>query len=258
MSHKFVVFQGWVYLDGLLGFSPKVFSKERSSSNPFTHRHLFWDVLSSFILSHYLLWCSQAAVWVAGMRPGQGDEPKVMTSLQPWRAAVALKYHNQPSYRFTQSCFPSICCLSSCFPVYFALPVLARSCTLSPVHKQIKVLAGDTAPNLLWVKTQMPLRMPNAASQARGAPQEWEQLSDWALQCSSCAAWDQLFEEDSYVCHHWPHFDHPSICSSFYFKIPWKSSFKMKHTQRKYSKRILLGRLAVWEICRITNIWQFL
>lgn len=51
------------------------------------------DVLSSFILSHYLLWCSQAAVWVAGMRPEHGGKPKRMKNLRPWRAAVPLKYH---------------------------------------------------------------------------------------------------------------------------------------------------------------------
>lgn len=49
--------------------------------------HLFEDVLSPFILSHYLLWCSQAAVWVAGMRLGQGDKPKVMTS--PWNTTIS-------------------------------------------------------------------------------------------------------------------------------------------------------------------------
>lgn len=140
-----------------------------------------WDVLSSFILSHYLLWCSQAAVWVAGMRSEQGDKPKGMTNLQPWRAAVPLKYQISALSQIQADLLASICYLSSCFSVFFALPVLARSCTLSRVHKQIKVLAGDTAPNLLWGKTQMQLRVPSAASQVHGAPQEWEQLSAWAL-----------------------------------------------------------------------------
>lgn len=138
-----------------------------------------WDVL--FLFHSQLLFALVQLGWVAGMRPGQGDKPKVMTSLWPWRAAVPLKCHVMASYRFMQTCFPSICCFSSCILVLFALPIPARSCTLPPVHKQIKVLAGDIASNLLWGKTQMPLRMPSAASQVHGAPQEWEQLSDWAL-----------------------------------------------------------------------------
>lgn len=135
-----------------------------------------WDVLSSFILSHYLLWCSQVAVWVAGMRPEQCDKPKGMTNLQPWRAAVPLKYQISALLQI-QADLLFVLLLSS----IFALPVLSRSCTLSHVHKQIKVLAGDTAPNLLWGKTQMQLRMPSAAPQVHGALQEREQLSDWAL-----------------------------------------------------------------------------
>lgn len=106
-----------------------------------------WDVL--FLFHSQPLFASVQLGLVAGMRPGQGDKPKVMTSLWPWRAAVSLKYHVMPSYTFTQTCFPSICCFSSCFPVFFALPIPARSHTLSPVHKQIKVLAGDIASNLL-------------------------------------------------------------------------------------------------------------
>lgn len=95
-------------------------------------------------------------------------------------------------HRFRQTYFPSICCFSSCFSVFFALAVLARSSrsifTLSPVHKQIKVLADNTAFSLLQDKAQMPLRMPSAASHVHGATQEWEQLNDWALYCSSCGA----------------------------------------------------------------------
>lgn len=170
---------------------------------------------SSFTLSHYLLWCNQAPVWVTGMRPGQGDRPKVMISLWPWRAALPLRYRVSALSQVQADLIPFICC----FEDFFSLAVLARSCTLisilSPVHKQIKVLADDAASRLLWGKTQMPFRMPSAASHVRDAPQHWVQLSDWALYSSSCAAQDQLFEEDSYLSHHWPDFDPPSICSSF-------------------------------------------
>lgn len=176
-----------------------------------------------------------------------------------WQACGLEKLHCpwNTSHRFRQTCFLSICYFSSRFSVFFALAVLARNCTpistLSRAHKQSKVLADDTASSLLWGKAQMPLRMPSTASHVHGAPQEWVQLSDWALYCTSCGAQDLLFEEDSYLSHHWPNFGHPSICSSFLCETTQKVFMQNETHSEKYSERILLGHLMVWEICSIIS-----
>lgn len=171
------------------GFLPS-FIQRKGLLQSFLFTCIFSQVCcSSFILSHYLLrLMSEQIVWDLGR----------VIDHKWWLACGLEKLHCPwntvclPSHRFRQTYFSSICCFSSCFSVFFALAVLARSSrsilTRSPVHKQIKVLADDTAFSLLRDKAQMPLRMPSAASHVHGATQEWEQLSDWALYCSSCGA----------------------------------------------------------------------
>lgn len=155
-----------------------------------------WDLLQRFFQRKFLLQIllftctsSQDVLFLYHSLP-------LFASVQPssclwWEACGLeipprpLKYHVSALSRIQADFFPFHLLFLLLLFSTFCSAILAGSftpiSTLSPVHKQIKALADDTASSPLWGKTQMPLRMPSAASHVHGAPQEWVQLSDWAF-----------------------------------------------------------------------------
>lgn len=100
MSHKFVVFWGWVYLDGLLGFSPKAFSKERSCPNLSAYIHLFMGCAFLFHSQPLVALVQPGCCLSSRYETGEGwqtqsdDKPVVLKSCSALETGGILQIHS--------------------------------------------------------------------------------------------------------------------------------------------------------------------
>lgn len=242
-----------------MGFSLKAFLKERSSPKHCVYMHFFQEqtLYHSQTLFAYLIWtCKEStltlASWLSGIGSGQGYRPKMMTKLWCWKFHCPWNntYQIQPIFCF----FPS-------FWVSFVLAAVRKDytyiyiglyisiSTLSPVHKQIEVLADDTASSSSEAKAKCHLGCQVLLHMSTMHPRSGCSWLSIVLQ----QLWSKRpFEEDSYLSHHWPIFDTRNT-HLFLHQDTQKVLTQIETLLEKHPKIILLGCLSVWEICRITN-----
>lgn len=121
--------------------------------------------------------------------------------------------------------------------------------TLSPVHKQIEVLADDTASSSSEAKAKCHLGCQVLLHMSMVHPRRgcsWLSIVLQQLQST------RPFEEDSYLSHHCPIFDTHNT-HLFLHQNTQEVLTQIEMPSEKHPEIILLGCLSVWEICRITN-----
>lgn len=218
---------------------------------------------SSFVLSHYFLWCNQAPVWVAGMGPGQDDRPKVMTSLWPWKAALPLKYLSQIQADLLPFHLLFLLLLFSIFLLWLFLPEIALPfppylvlISKAKCLQMTLLLAFFEAKPKCHLGCQALLHMSMVHPRSECS---WviEHCTAAAVKCRTCYLKKTpiLVITDLILVTH-------QYALPFYVKLPRRSSHKMKHTQKNTLKGFCwaiwwfgkcVESLVIWQFCSYEN-----